>query len=62
MPAAGYRNYGSLNDVGSLGGYWSSSLYTNGPDYAYYRRFYSGYMGTGNGYRYNGQSVRPVSE
>ena len=62
LPAAGYRNDGSLNGVGSVGDYWSSSLYTDYPYNAYYMSFFSGYFSRGSSSRYNGRSVRPVSE
>ena len=60
LPAAGYRYVSSLGDAGSLGDYWSSSLYADGPGSAYELSFSSDYVGrSGNG-RYYGQSVRPV--
>ena len=62
LPAAGYRDYGPLDDVGSHGYYWSSSLMSDKPSRAYYMGFYSGYFNGYYGYRYNGLSVRPVSE
>ena len=62
LPAAGYRSYDSRYKVGSYGKYWSSSLETGGPFYAYYMRFTSGGFGRSDDYRYTGQSVRPVSE
>ena len=62
LPAAGYRNNGSVSSAGSSGYYWSSSLYTDNPNPRLAWNFYfsSGnyYM---NGYgRYYGQSVRAV--
>ena len=62
LPAAGYRDYGPLDDVGSHGYYWSSSLISDKPSFAYNMGFYSGYFNGYYGYRYNGRSVRPVSE
>ena len=60
LPAAGYRGRGNLNNVGSYGYYWSSSLYGSSPDIAWYVGFYSvDYYRSGN-YRGYGQSVRPV--
>ncbi len=64
LPASGYRNYGALNNHGSRGYYWSSSLNTSVAGYAYYLYFYSGginpsYDGSN---RYYGLSVRPVAE
>ncbi len=62
LPAAGYRYDTDLYDVGSIGYYWSSSLYTDYPYRAWYVSFNSGDV-----YRYYdyyrrcyGFSVRPV--
>ena len=60
LPAAGYRNNSSLDNAGSYGYYWSSSLYAGIPDYAWGLLFNSGscyvdYYGRGCG-----RSVRPV--
>lgn len=55
LPAAGYRWDKSLYLAGSVGNYWSSSLYQDNDRNAYNLYFSSGY-----GYRYNGLSVRPV--
>ncbi len=61
LPAAGYRYKSSLNYAGSYGYYWSSSLNTRRPDYAYYLYFYSSIYDWSNGdYRYYGRSVRAV--
>ena len=63
LPAAGYRNGTSLYGAGSRGNYWSSSLITDDPFNALYVDFSSSSV-----YRYyyalrfNGLSVRPVSE
>ena len=62
LPAAGCRNTSGLYRAGSYGYYWSSSLFTDYPIYAYYLYFYSDYVGWGNYYRYLGQSVRPVCQ
>ncbi len=62
LPAAGYRDGTSLNDAGSYGLYWSSSLYTDIPLGAYYLFFYSSYVYGDNNFRSFGLSVRPVSE
>ena len=62
LPAAGFRKVDSLLEVGSYGNYWSSSLNTGYPDSAYYMHFISPYNGMSTGYRYYGQSVRPVSD
>ena len=61
LPAAGYRNDDYLGRVGSYGYYWSSSLSDN-PSSAYYIYFASSSVDRKGGYRYYGQSVRPVSE
>ena len=64
LPAAGYRYYDYLTDVGSYGYYWSSSLGTDDPSNAYslFFYFYSGDVGTYYDSRCSGLSVRPVSE
>ena len=59
LPATGYRVGTKLSGAGGDGCYWSRSLYTSSYS-AYYLYFYSSYIGTGNGYRFHGQSVRPV--
>lgn len=60
LPAAGYRNNGSLNNDGSNGNYWSSSLNESNPNNAYYLNFNSSNVDWNNNNRYNGQSVRAV--
>ena len=62
LPAAGYRIDDYLYPVGSGGFYWSSSLNTDSPSSAYGMYFDSDAFYWGYGYRYNGHSVRPVSE
>ena len=62
LPAAGYRSYDNLDAVGSNGSYWSSSLNTYDPNYAYYMYFNSGRFHKNSLLRYDGLSVRPVSE
>lgn len=62
LPAAGYRDNGNLGNAGFLGGYWSSSLRTDGPLGAWYVSFLSADVIRTNYYRYYGRSVRPVSE
>ena len=62
MPAAGYRNDTNLSNVGSGGYYWSSSLNTDYPDYAWRVGFNSDNVYRSYIYRYLGRSVRPVSE
>lgn len=66
LPAAGYRDESVLNDVGSRGGYWSSSLGENIiKAFVYYLLFYSdSHKLSGNypgdEFRSDGRSVRPV--
>ena len=60
LPAAGYMLEGNLNGGGSWGHYWSSSLDTGGPDYAYGVGFDSDGVGWGYYSRDSGRSVRPV--
>jgi uncharacterized protein (TIGR02145 family) len=60
LPAAGCRNDGSLYYAGSSGYYWSSSLDTDNPSYAWGLTFSSGYCYMDYYSRYCGQSVRAV--
>ena len=60
LPAAGYRINSSLLDVGGYGIYWSSSLYTGNPNYAWYFYFDSGNYTADSYGRYGGFTVRPV--
>ncbi len=61
LPAAGCRGNSSLFDAGTYGSYWSSSLDTGYPYYAYNLYFGSGnYDWNDYGYRYYGRSVRAV--
>ena len=61
LPAAGYGNDSYLLNLGSYGYYWSSSLGSSTSYDAWRPYFYSGYFNRNScGYRYNGQSVRPV--
>lgn len=62
LPAAGCRDAGSLDFAGSYGYYWSSSLGTSGVSSARGFGFDSGRHGTYSDYRYDGESVRPVTE
>jgi hypothetical protein len=62
LPAAGYMNGTSLYYVGSSGYYWSSSLYTSNPSYAYYVLFGSSGVFRGDYSRDLGRSVRPVCQ
>ena len=60
LPAAGYRYRTSLYDVGSNGYYWSSSLSTDYPYYAWDVYFYYCDLRRRDYSRYIGRSVRPV--
>ncbi len=60
LPAAGYRWGDTLYDTGSYGSYWSSSLYTGFPYYAWYFYFGSGYQYVDYDSRYRGLSFRAV--
>ena len=62
LPAAGYRRDTNLSGAGSLGSFWSSSLRTDYPYGAWTVDFNSGSVGRGSYYRYDGHSVRPVTE
>lgn len=63
LPAAGGRGGADLINVGSCGYFWSSSLNTDSPYYAWSVFFYSGSVDRRYSLgRYYGQSVRPVSE
>ena len=60
LPAAGvYRSY--LYNAGSVGYYWSSSLYTYYSEDAYYLGLFSNSVSSSGYYRDYGCSVRPVS-
>lgn len=62
LPAAGYRNGTEVNNQGSNGNYWSSSLNSNNSNNAYNLNFNSSNYDWNNNNRYNGHTVRPVSE
>lgn len=63
LPAAGYRYRPDLYDVGGSGYYWSSSLSSDFPNYAWSLDFGSGDVDTYDyGSRNLGRSVRPVTE
>ncbi len=61
LPVSGFRYGTSLNNVGSIGRYWSSSHYENYSDNAYYLNLLSNSVDWGYSNRVNGQSVRPVT-
>ena len=62
LPAAGYWNGTSLNDVDTDGYYWSSSLDLGYPMGAMLEHFDSGEIFMCYGYRCYGLPVRPVTE
>ena len=62
LPAAGYRNGTSLNDVDTDGYYWSSSLDLGYPMGAMLEHFDSGVNFMCYGYRCYGLPVRPVTD
>ena len=62
LPAAGGRYGSSLSNDGTGGYYWSSTPYASYSNYAYYLYFCSTYHNVNYDARYNGRSVRPVSE
>jgi len=62
LPATGNRYNTTLYNVGSLGDYWSSSLYTDVPYCACSTQIESGHVYREFGYRCNGYSIRPVTE
>ncbi len=59
LPAAGYMSDGRICHAGTYGGYWSSSLYTRDPVYAYIFILGSD-EGCDNSFRNGLSSVRPV--
>lgn len=62
LPAAGLRDDSNLLNAGSYGYYWSSSLNTGNPSGAWYVSFYSDSVNRSSSFRFDGFSVRPVSE
>jgi hypothetical protein len=60
LPAAGFRWDSSLNDAGSYGYYWSSSLGTDLPISAWLFYFHSGGQYVYYSNRFDGHSVRAV--
>ena len=61
LPATGYRDGTSLYGSGSDGIYWSSSPIPYYGDYAYFM-YFSGFYDWKYSYRYNGFSIRPVTD
>ncbi|MBQ0093948.1 MAG: hypothetical protein KBS36_04850, partial [Bacteroidales bacterium] len=63
FPAAGHGTGTDLYYAGSYGRYWSSTLNSSSPYNAYDLNFGSGNVSPQNdNHRYNGSSVRPVSD
>ena len=62
LPAAGRRWVSELGLAGSSGFYWSRSLNTDNPSYAWDLDFYSDNCIMFSYYRYGGFSVRPVRQ
>lgn len=62
LPAAGGRNGSSLSAAGSFGYYWSASLNEDVSDFAMFVSFNSEGVYIRDYSRYEGHSVRPVSE
>ena len=63
LPAAGFRWFDDLNEMGLFGHYWSSTRFPSAVGDAYGLDFDSGglYWGEYGGRRDNGQNVRPVA-
>ena len=61
LPATGWRYGTSLDYAGDFGNYWSSTPYGSNSQNAYYLFFSSGYHYVYGNYRFDGQSVRPVT-
>ena len=62
LPAAGYRRDANLNDAGSIGAYWSSSLDKDSPYYAWFTRFHYAGVDNASYFRSDGFCIRPVFE
>ena len=62
LPAAGYRYGSSLNGAGTDGYYWGSAPSEGGTQGAYVLLFDSGFLDLTMYDRYDGHSVRPVTE
>lgn len=62
LPAAGNRYGSELNNAGSNGNYWSSSLNTDNPNNAWNFNFNSDNQNMNNNNRNNGFSVRAVRQ
>lgn len=62
LPAAGWYVGSSLSNAGDSGNYWSSRPCSGNLRYAHYLFFDGNYRNMSWDYRFNGHSVRPVSE
>ena len=62
LPAAGYRNGADTCYAESDGNFWSATPYGSDTQRAFGLYFDSGYRSTHWSYRYDGHSVRPVSD
>ena len=62
LPAAGYKNGSSINNAGSRGYYWTSSLNVGHPSTGWDVNFFSSNISRAFFSRSNGLSVRPVTE
>lgn len=60
LPAAGFHQDDRLDNVGSYGRYWSSTVYPDDNKYGCTLRFKSDEFYNSYRYRFYGQSVRPV--
>lgn len=60
LPVSGHRFENSLEFIGNYGYYWSSSLFFDGPNYAWYFSIDSCDYSMGRAARFFGYSVRPV--
>lgn len=61
LPAAGFRNDTSVDDVGTYGYYWSSTPNENGYS-AYFLYFFDGSLSVSSYLRYYGRPVRLVAD
>ena len=62
LPAAGNRYYTILNSPGFVGHYWTASLFTSHPYFAWSIAFTENYVTWGSISRYEGYQIRPVRE
>ena len=62
IPAAGFRDGTGRSYAGSRGGFWTSSLKTDYPSYAFGVYFASSFVSSSTSTRCCGQSIRPVHD